>query len=262
MVPSLLVMSVHSCSMKLAVLVLGRRDEATAVTEGVPTIEKQTRISNKKCDAVASAPAGQMPQFVGSRGETWQPEADAVPNIAQTIPVPAFKTGALGIFVAPGTIRPSNTILESMCASLRAHAHHADIVLVDSVYGQWDSPSALIARLLGLCLADVLWLQSRRQSGIAISFRPAVQERMVFYVSAAFKEQWPDHVKTLQLAERKAPKPMLDALSKGFRVLLGSRPNDAKGFSLLSTTELAALAVRKKHHIGLKDLIARVNFPQ
>ena len=234
---------------------------------------KQARILEMKRHAHVSAAPGRMPAYVGPRGEEWQAEKSK-PRPQQG-PLPKLGTNPK-IFFGVGVPESRRAgILDDLGAVSCKKSYHADIVVVDSIYGQWESADALAVRLWGRCLADMEWARTRMKAGASQSFRPVFSERLKLYMSDAFSKEWPAQTKLLTRASTQAPSVHVVSRSKAgaassatttknhkvscFSVIQGKKPaEDKKGVSLLSPAELAALPSWCKTAWGLPDLIRRV----
>ena len=188
-----------------------------------------------------------MPDYVGPRGEAWKNDDGAGKNKkSAAAAVGASSAGLLSkkdpkVYWGPGADDLSELrrrgYLERLGATEESKKlRHADIVVVDSVPGRWESPAAFGARLWGKCLVDLEWVKSSKKAGTSLEFRNVFDMKKKFYMSDKFRKQWPEHAELLVKASLKAASvtPMTfkgskkTALKKCFTVLSGKRPDNDK----------------------------------
>ena len=258
--------------------------EAEASSEMPPSkksklnpIDQQAQILDAKRQALVRAAPGTLPEYVGPRGEGWQDgDEKKCSKKLGAAPAGACWTGSSNkpnpvVYWGPGASDLSEPLrrsyLERLGATEGKRLTHADIVVVDSVAGRWESSEALGARLWGRCLADLEWVKSSKKAGTVLEFRSVFMLSKKLYLSDAFRKQWPEHARLLVKASTKAASLMPGTLAASsskkckttrcFTVLLGKKPaDDKKGISLLADAERVALPVVSKHAWGLEHCVS------
>ena len=252
-------------------------------------IEKQAHIQDLKRRALVNAAPGTLPDYVGPRGDGWRENAGSSCKNSVSASAgmcPGLHLSGLGkknpiVYWGPGASDVSDPLrcgyLERLGGSEGKKLHRADIVVVDSVAGRWESSEALGARLWGKCLVDLEWLKSNKKAGTALEFRSVFTQDKTLYLSDDFRKQWPEHarllVKASVMASSMTPKsfavakPGCSSSSSGskstvvkkkcFTVILGKKPEtDKKGISLLSDAERVALPAVSKRSWGLEHCVS------
>jgi len=236
-----------------------KKRERVAVDEDLSTgpVAKQARILETKRHAHIDAPPGQMPDYVGPRGDTWLAKVPAarppVGHLPKLLKHPKVFFGD-GI---PEVLQ--RECLGNVSGTLCKKSRHADVVIVDSIAGRWESVDALSARLWGRSLADTQWALSKMKKGSRLAFRSALQDNLRVFMSDGFAAEWPQHAKLLRHASLTAS---AAKKAKCFVLVCGMKPEgDKTSVNLLSTSEVDALPVHKKHAVfGLRALIQRITF--
>ena len=232
--------------------------------------------------AVVAAPCGQMPQYVGTRGEGWRAPLEnqnfKLPSAAtRCAPMPS---PSLKLFVLPGLEWQATKHV-----TIADNFRKADAVLVDSVSGRWEHVLALGARLYGKRLCDVEWAkshdhkarkssgpQSGPERGTCVHFSPATQLSLTVAFSQKFEEKWPKHAKEMEKAA------LIDGGNSGknqkglhfirkFEVNTDDlrKPQPEKGTTALlclTEWEMCRLKNRPTWAIGLKGLMDRLSVPR
>ena len=249
-------------------------EEQPSKKQKLSPIEKQARVLTAKHQAFVSAPPGALPDYVGPRGESWTDGEKSKKSVAAA--PGASSAGLLSkknpkVYWGPGADDLNElrrrSYLERLGAEESKKLRHADIVIVDSVAGRWESPAAFGARLWGKCLVDMEWVKSSKKAGTSLEFRNVFQMNKKFYMSDKFRAQWPEHAELLVKASLKAANMTPKILSKGkkkpsskkcFTVLFGNRPeNDKKkSVALLSDAERVSLPVVSKNDWGLEHCLS------
>ena len=83
-----------------------------------------------------------------------------------------------------------------------------DVVLVESPQKNWESPEALLARLVGARLVNHAWLQAQNNEdqvpdgkAEVFCFQPVILRKLfILYVSSAFQTEHPEHTRILHWA--------------------------------------------------------------
>jgi hypothetical protein len=236
-----------------------KKRERDAVDEDSPTgpVAKQARILETKRHAHIDAPPGQMPDYVGPRGEQW----------LATVPTAKLPEGNLPklqehpkVFFGDGIPEVlKRECLGNVNGTLCKKSRHADVVIVDSIAGRWESVDAMSARLWGRSLADTQWALSKMKKGSRLAFRSVLQENLRVFMSDGFAAEWPQHAKLLRHASLTASEAKK---AKCFVLVCGMKPEgDKSSVSLLSTSEVDALPVHKGNkEFGLRALLQRITF--
>ena len=235
--------------------------------------------------AVAAAPCGQIPEYVGTRGDHWRaPDEDpkfrpppAAQRCAQMQPAGGSVTPHLKLFLGPGAANV--TVQQAKHATVTGSISKSDAVLVDSVAGRFECAEALAARLHGKRLCNVKWAQSHHKAlssgephcqsgqerGNCIHFERASQLPYTVAMSKQFHEEWPTHTKVL---ERVAPTD-IDGPLKCLHIIPRcevdksdlQKPKHAKGTTpllCLSNLELHGLRKRPTWVVGMTGLMNKL----
>ncbi|CAE7650905.1 unnamed protein product [Symbiodinium sp. CCMP2592] len=164
-------------------------------------IEQQQAVAQKRRQTQAmSARTGPTP-FVDSKGGLMRAKPVTLPAAKTCPPLPRkFKllSESDQVLLAVQARRDKPWPVDTSFERVPRLGVRADMVLVGSVLGDYDSAAALQARLDGARLAD--------KTGRVLRFRPGMELcHSVIYMSQSFRDAYPKHVRVLHACAARAP---------------------------------------------------------
>jgi hypothetical protein len=208
-------------------------------------VAKQGAILETKNAAMQQVTVGRPVQYVGPRGDAWQP---AGRHAGMSIPAPTLRRGQdpVRLRLSSSCARGSDVldvVNSDSTFVLVDSGGAADVIVVGDIASGWFSVSGLKARLFGKRFADVTWVKTRMAAGRCVAFMSVVENaHWELFLSDAFVNRNSDYAAVLRKAARKSG--MTQGGVKRFVVANGQRPTKPKfprlSFQVLDGTESAA----------------------
>ena len=184
-----------------------RRREETELAADMEELEpdlqkvlaKQAKISSVKRSAAAGSSGDCPTPYVDANAGMMRPRTD---NSVKRSPAPLLR-------LQPRLHRAPNMLKVSIPSNFTTAAAYEmpDVVLVESPQKNWESPEALLARLVGARLVNHAWLQAQNKDLVpdgeaeVFCFQPVILRKLfILYVSSAFQTEHPEHTRILHWA--------------------------------------------------------------
>ena len=222
-------------------------------------VAKQKAIFERKNAALQQGTGGRV-QYVGPRGETWQPVECGRASVA--IPAPMLRRGQARVTLRLSACarRVADVVKEndSTFALVQSTAA-ADVIVVGEIASAWRSLIGLKARLFGKRLADVTWVTSRMAAGRCVAFMSTIEtSHWELFLSKRFVEHNSDYAAALRKAASKSNE--MQGGAKRFVVIDGKLPKNPKfprlSFQVLDASESVH---RKVPSLKLEQLIDKLS---
>ena len=239
----------------------GRREDASRASHLALTTLLLSRrpFLRKKHAALQQGTDGRV-QYVGPRGETWQPVECGRASVA--IPAPMLRRGQARVTLRLSACarRVADVVKEndSTFALVQSTAA-ADVIVVGEIASAWRSLIGLKARLFGKRLADVTWVTSRMAAGRCVAFMSTIEtSHWELFLSKRFVEHNSDYAAALRKAASKSNE--MQGGAKRFVVIDGKLPKNPRfprlSFQVLDASESVH---RKVPSLKLEQLIDKLS---